>query len=50
MLLYKGTHVLVGDDQDQHMKIMRNLAKVFNFVFKREYFPMPEKVEFKIFF
>ncbi|KAI1729184.1 tRNA synthetases class I (W and y) domain-containing protein [Ditylenchus destructor] len=44
VLLYKATHVLVGEDQTQHMTILKNVAEKFNVHFKGEYFPVPKMV------
>ena len=44
MLLYKGTHVPVGEDQSQHMNLLSDLALHFNLKFKTEYFPIPKMV------
>jgi tryptophanyl-tRNA synthetase len=30
ILLYKATHVPVGDDQKQHLELVRNIAQKFN--------------------
>ncbi|MGJ3260364.1 MAG: tryptophan--tRNA ligase [Rhodospirillales bacterium] len=42
ILLYKGTHVPVGDDQKQHLELARDIAYKFNLDFKTETFPLPE--------
>ena len=43
ILLYKATHVPVGDDQKQHLELTRDIAKKFNNDFKCEdYFPVVE--------
>lgn len=43
VLLYHGTHVPVGDDQKQHVELMRDLAISFNqHIAKRDFFPVPE--------
>jgi len=42
ILLYKGTHVPVGDDQKQHLELARDIAQKFNNDFKTETFPIPE--------
>tara|TARA_Y100000590_G_scaffold465735_1_gene638878 strand:- start:220 stop:1230 length:1011 start_codon:yes stop_codon:yes gene_type:complete len=43
ILLYKATHVPVGDDQKQHLELARDIAKKFNNDFKKEnFFPLPE--------
>lgn len=46
VLLYKATHIPVGEDQNQHLNIIRHMAYMFNLTFKCDYFPMPEKVTF----
>ncbi len=51
ILLYRGTHVPVGDDQKQHLELARDIAQKFNndFAescaangFKDGFFPLPE--------
>ena len=44
ILLYKATHVPVGDDQKQHLELTRDIASVFNekYAGGEEYFPLPE--------
>ena len=42
ILLYKATHVPVGDDQKQHVELARDIAGKFNNDFKTEYFTAPE--------
>jgi len=43
ILLYKATHVPVGDDQKQHLELVRNIAQKFNNDFKSSnFFPIPE--------
>ena len=43
ILLYKATHVPVGDDQKQHLELVRDIAQKFNNDFKSEnFFPTPE--------
>ncbi len=42
VLLYKGTHVPVGEDQKQHLELMRDVAQKFNNDYGVEYFPLPE--------
>jgi len=43
ILLYKATHVPVGEDQKQHLELTRDIAKKFNNDFKCEnYFPIVE--------
>lgn len=43
ILLYKGTHVPVGEDQKQHLELARDIAAKFNNDFGAEdFFPQPE--------
>jgi len=43
ILIYKATHVPVGEDQKQHLELTRDIAKKFNNDFKsNEYFPIVE--------
>ena len=43
ILLYKATHVPVGEDQKQHLELTRDIAKKFNNDFKcNDYFPIVE--------
>ena len=43
ILLYKATHVPVGDDQKQHLELSRDIAQKFNNDFKsKNFFPIPE--------
>ena len=43
ILLYKATHVPVGDDQKQHLELVRDIAQKFNNDFKSDnFFPIPE--------
>ena len=42
ILLYKATHVPVGEDQKQHLELARDIAGAFNRQFGVEYFPLPE--------
>jgi tryptophanyl-tRNA synthetase len=45
ILLYKATHVPVGEDQKQHLELTRDIAKKFNNDFKSEnYFPIVEPI------
>ncbi len=44
VLLYKATHVPVGDDQKQHIELTRDIAQVFNNYVEQEYFTLPEPV------
>jgi len=42
ILLYKATHVPVGEDQKQHLELARDIAGAFNRNFGVELFPLPE--------
>ncbi len=43
ILLYKATHVPVGEDQKQHLELSRDIAAKFNREFDAgEFFPLPE--------
>ena len=42
ILLYKATHVPVGEDQRQHLELTRDVAKKFNHDYGIDYFPVPE--------
>jgi len=42
ILLYKATHVPVGEDQKQHLELARDIAGAFNRRYAREFFPLPE--------
>ena len=42
ILLYRSTHVPVGEDQVQHLELARFLAKSFNSKFDSEVFQVPE--------
>ena len=43
ILLYKGTHVPVGEDQKQHLELSRDIAGKFNLDFDAPgFFPLPE--------
>ncbi len=43
ILVYKATHVPVGEDQKQHLELSRDIAAKFNHDFKVEdFFPLPE--------
>ncbi|KAK7688904.1 hypothetical protein QCA50_007595 [Cerrena zonata] len=47
ILLYRATHVPVGEDQKQHLELSRDIADTFNHTFKRKpkLFPLPGYVE-----
>jgi len=42
ILIYRADYVPVGDDQDQHIELTRNIAQRFNNVAGKEYFVLPE--------
>jgi len=45
ILVYKATHVPVGEDQKQHLELARDIAQKFNNDFAApDYFPLPEPV------
>lgn len=46
ILLYKSTHVPVGEDQKQHIELARDIAGAFNRAYG-EFFPLPEPVILK---
>ncbi|WP_417793516.1 tryptophan--tRNA ligase [Terasakiella pusilla] len=46
ILIYKATHVPVGDDQKQHLELARDIAQKFNNDFQKEVFPLPEPMIF----
>jgi len=44
IMIYKATHVPVGDDQKQHLELTRDIVLKFNNDFKTNVFPMPEPI------
>ncbi len=43
ILIYKATHVPVGEDQKQHLELTRDIAAKFNHDFEApDFFPLPE--------
>src|SRR6202012_4664533 len=45
ILIYKATHVPVGEDQRQHLELARDIAQKFNNDFSApDFFPLPEPV------
>ena len=45
ILLYKATHVPVGEDQKQHLELARDIAQKFNNDFNApDFFPLPEPI------
>ena len=46
ILLYKATHVPVGEDQKQHLELARNIAAKFNNDYGVDFFPVVEPLIF----
>ena len=46
ILLYKATHVPVGEDQKQHLELARDIAQKFNNDFGTDFFPIVEPLIF----
>ncbi len=44
ILVYRATHVPVGDDQRQHLELCRDIAQSFNSQYGVDYFPLAEPV------
>ena len=44
ILVYRATHVPVGEDQKQHLELSREIASTFNTRYDAEFFPQPEPV------
>ncbi len=44
ILIYKATHVPVGEDQKQHVELTRDIGNKFNHDFGVDFFPEPEPV------
>ncbi|KAK9484031.1 hypothetical protein V1527DRAFT_471256 [Lipomyces starkeyi] len=42
ILLYKATHVPVGEDQIQHLELTRHIGKRFNSAYDTKVFPLPD--------
>jgi tryptophanyl-tRNA synthetase len=42
ILLYRATHVPVGEDQKQHLELARDIAGAFNRQFGADFLPLPE--------
>jgi tryptophanyl-tRNA synthetase len=42
ILVYKATHVPVGEDQKQHLELARDIAGAFNRRYDCDFFPLPE--------
>jgi tryptophanyl-tRNA synthetase len=46
ILLYKATHVPVGEDQKQHVELARDIAQKFNHDYRVNFFPLTEPLIF----
>jgi tryptophanyl-tRNA synthetase len=46
VLTYRATHVPVGEDQKQHLELMRDIAGAFNRRYDVDFFPLPEPLIF----
>ena len=46
ILLYRATHVPIGEDQKQHLELTRDIAQRFNNIYK-DIFPLPEPLILK---
>jgi len=46
ILVYKATHVPVGEDQKQHLELARDIAQKFNSDYGRDVFPLTEPLIF----
>ncbi len=44
VLIYKATHVPVGEDQKQHVELMRDITGLFNREFNKDVFALPEPI------
>ncbi len=42
ILVYRATHVPVGEDQKQHLELARDIAQKFNSDYGSDFFPLPE--------
>ena len=42
IIIHRANKVPVGKDQEQHLEMSRKFAQRFNFIYKTEFFPMPE--------
>ena len=42
ILAYKATHVPVGEDQKQHLELVRDIAGIFNQTYNIDFFPIPK--------
>jgi len=46
ILVYKATHVPVGEDQKQHLELTRDIAQSFNSAYGVDFFPLTEPLIF----
>lgn len=46
ILVYKATHVPVGEDQKQHLELTRDIAQKFNHDYGKDMFPLTEPMIF----
>ena len=46
IIIHRAHKVPVGKDQEQHLEMTRKFAQRFNFMFKTEFFPLPEPFNF----
>ncbi|EPQ26920.1 uncharacterized protein PFL1_05555 [Pseudozyma flocculosa PF-1] len=44
ILLYRSTHVPVGEDQVQHLELSRDVADLFNRTYRKRFFPLPQHI------
>ena len=44
IMIYKATHVPVGEDQKQHLELTRDIVLKFNKDYKKDIFPLPEPI------
>ena len=44
ILVYKATHVPVGEDQKQHLELTRDIAQKFNADYGTQLFPLPKPI------
>ena len=47
ILVYRATHVPVGEDQKQHLELCRDIAGAFNRQYQTKFFTLPEPVIMK---
>ncbi|CAG8614129.1 4480_t:CDS:2 [Acaulospora colombiana] len=44
ILLYKATHVPIGEDNVQHLELARDIAQKINKLYKQDIFPLPQPI------